>query len=376
MPPYPFPALPQRIRIFPVAALLALAAGFGGCPQDAPQAKKSGKGPEKIPVLAVSVARKTVPLRVEALGNVEPFMTVAVKSRVEGQLLNAHFREGEAVAQGQLLFEIDARPYQAQLRQAQANLARDRAQWENAKATLRRYEELQGRQFVSGEMLSTARTNAWVYAANIEADAAAAQSAQLLVEYATIRSPLSGRTGRLLVHPGNQVKADSVLVVINQMEPVRVNFAIPEQQLAALRAVAQAGEVNVRAQPDGGAAASGKLSFIDNSVDAATGTIKLKATFANPGQPLWAGQFVRVSVDLQAQAGAIVIPAQAAQTGPKGSYVFAIKPDLTVEKRDIVVERTQDGEAVVAGLREGEQIVLDGQSRLVDGAAVDIRPGQ
>lgn len=376
MHPYPFPALPPRIRIFP-AALLALAAGLSGCPQDAPQAKKPGKGPEKIPVLAVAVARKTVPLRVEALGNVEPFMTVAVKSRVEGQLLNAHFREGEAVAQGQLLFEIDARPYHAQLRQAQANLARDRAQWENAKATLRRYEELRGRQFVSGEMLSTARTNAWVYAANIEADAAAAQSAQLLVEYAAIRSPLSGRTGRLLVHPGNQVKADSVLVVINQMEPVRVNFAIPEQQLAALRAVAQAGEVNVRAQPDGGAAvANGKLSFIDNTVDATTGTIKLKATFANQGQPLWAGQFVRVSVDLKAQAGAIVIPAQAAQTGPKGSYVFAIKPDLTVEKRDIVVERTQDGEAVVVGLREGEQIVLDGQSRLVDGAAVDIRPGR
>ncbi len=364
----------------PLLLIAIASAPLPGCSQDSPQtpAKKTGgKTAEKIPVVAGKVARKSVPLRLEAIGNVEPYTTVAVKSRVEGQLLRVAFREGDAVAQGQLLFEIDPRPYLAQLRQAKANLARDRAQWENAKASLQRYEGLQGKNFVSGEMLLTARTNAEVYAANLEADQAAIESAQLQVDYAAIHSPLAGRTGRVMVHPGNQVKADDILVVINQIEPVRVSFAIPEQQLTALREFAKAGEVKVYARVEGAAepAPAGKLSFIDNAVDATTGTIKLKATFDNKDQRLWAGQFVRVSLDLQEQAGAKAVPAKAAQSGPKGTYVFVVKPDMTVEKRDIVVERTQGGEAVVAqGLEEGEQVVLDGQSRLVDGALVEIKP--
>jgi len=363
-----------------VAAGLSLSSS--ACNQEvAPSDQKThaGKRPEKIPVLVATVNRKNVPLRIETIGNVEPYTTVSVKSRVEGQLLKVAFREGDAVVQGQLLFEIDPRPYQAQLRQAKANLARDRAQWENAKASLQRYESLQDKHFVSGEMLLTARTNVEVYAANIEADLAAIDSAQLQLDYATIHSPLSGNTGRVMVHQGNQVKADSILVVINQIEPVRVSFAIPEQQLQSLRDFAKTGEVKVRATLDGSErpAPIGQLSFVDNTVDTTTGTIKLKATFANKDQQLWSGQFVRVFVDLKEQVGAKVIPTQATQTGPKGSYVFVVKPDLSVEKRDIVVERVQDEEAVIGlGLEEGERVVLDGQSRLVNGAWVDIKNGE
>ena len=367
------------------AILIVLAIGLVGflaaCSQDAaPGASKKagGKGQEKVPVRVGQVVVKSVPLRIDAIGNVEPHTTVAVKSRVEGQLLNVAFREGDAVAPGQLLFQIDPRPYQAQLRQAKANLARDRAQWQNAKATLQRYEGLQGKNFVSGEMLLTARTNVDVFAANIEADEAAIESAQLQLDYASIHSPLAGRTGRVMVQQGNQVKADSVLVVINQIEPVRVSFAIPEQQLHALRDFARAGEVKVRAAVDGsdGPAPVGKLSFIDNAVDTTTGTIKLNAVFPNKDQQLWAGQFVRVSVDLKEQAGSKVVPNTAVQTGPNGSYVFVVKPDRTVEKRDIRVERVQDDQTVIGlGLEAGEQVVVDGQSRLVNGSMVDIKGG-
>jgi len=361
-----------------VIALIALAVYLIGCSDVSnTQTQQPGKkAPEKIPVVLVAVKIKSVPLRLEAIGNVEPYATVAVKSRVEGQLLTVAFHEGDAVVQGQLLFEIDPRQFKAQLRQAKANLARDRAQLENAKATLQRYEGLQGKNFVSGEMLYRGRTDVEVYAANIEADEAQVETAQLQLDYATIRSPINGRTGRVMVHAGNQVKADSILVVINQIEPVRVSFAIPEQQLQALRAFAKLGEVKVRAKPDdsGGIVPVGKLSFIDNAVDMTTGTIKLKATFDNKDQHLWVGQFVRVLVDLQDEANAKVVPVKATLTGPKGSYVFVVKPDMTVVKRDIAIGRVQDDDAVVtSGLEEGEQVVLDGQSRLVDGATVDIK---
>ena len=360
-------------------AILAILAVLLGCSDSAnnPQTKKpTDKAPEKIPVIVGMVDSKTVPLRIEAIGNVEPYTTVAVKSRVEGQLLNVAFREGDAVVQGQLLFEIDSRQFRAQLRQAKANLARDRAQLENAKATLQRYEGLQGKNFVSGEMLFKGRTDVEVYAANIEADEALIETAQLQLDYATIRSPITGRTGRVMVHTGNQVKADNILVVINQIEPVRVSFSIPQQQLQALRDFAKSGEVKVRAKIDDSNAPPpvGKLSFIDNAVDATTGTIKLKATFDNKDQHLWAGQFVRVIVDLKDELNAKVVPVKATLTGPKGSYVFVVKPDMTVAKRDIVVERVQEDEAViVSGLEKGERVVLDGQSRLVDGSKVDIK---
>ncbi len=367
------------MHLLTLSALIAILISLSGCSDTAniPQTKKSSeKAPEKTPVVTGVVTVKSVPLRIEAIGNVEPFTTVAVKSRVEGQLLTVAFHEGDAVVQGQLLFNVDSRQYKAQLRQAKANLARDRAQLGNAKATLQRYEGLQGKNFVSGEMLFKARTDVEVYAANIEADEALIESAQLLLDYATIHSPISGRTGRVMVHAGNQVKADSVLVIINQIEPVRVNFSIPEQQLQALRAFAKTGEVKVRAKIEGatGDMPTGKLSFIDNAVDTATGTIKLKAIFDNKDQHLWAGQFVRVMVDLKDEANAKVVPVKATLTGPKGSYAFVVNPDMTVAKREIVVERVQDDESVItSGLEKGEQVVIDGQSRLIDGSAIEIK---
>lgn len=368
-----------RIRDIGIACIVLLA-GLLGCSDvtSNAQTKKSvGKTPDKIPVMVGTVTAKSVPVRIEAIGNVEPFATVSVKSRVEGQLLKVAFHEGDAVTLGQLLFEIDSRPFKAQLRQAKANLARDRAQLENAKATLLRYEGLQGKNFVSGEMLLRGRTDVEVYAANIEADEAMVETAQLQLDFATIRSPIKGITGRLMVHAGNQVKADSVLVVINQIEPVSVGFAIPEQQLQALKEFAKTGEVKVHAKIDGGdnSRAVGKLSFIDNAVDATTGMIKLKATFDNKDQYLWAGEFVRVSVDLKDETGVKVVPVKATITGPKGTYVFVVQPDMTAAKRDIAVERVQGDESVIAsGLEAGEKVVIDGQSRLVDGASVEFKP--
>jgi multidrug efflux system membrane fusion protein len=363
--------------------LIALLPGLDGCSGDAASAQNNrmgGKGPEKVPVTVAAVARKSVPVRIEAIGNVEAYATVAVKSKVDGELLKVAFREGDDVVRGQRLFEIDPRPYQAQLRQAEAALARDRAQLENARAQVRRYEQLQRRSFVSAEMLLRAHTDVEIYAANVEADQAAVDTARLRLADAKIDAPINGRTGRVMVHQGNQVKGDgnTPLVVINQFEPIQVSFAIPEQQLPALKSYAQAHPVKVSAEAGGGKEPppTGELSFIDNAVDTTTGTIKLKATFGNRDRRLWPGQFVRVRVDLDEDRDARVIPAKAAQTGPKGAYVFVVKGDLSVEMRDIVLDRVQDDDAVVAqGLEAGERVVLDGQSRLVNGASVEIKPG-
>lgn len=370
----------KPVQTLIIAGILALASA---CSQDsAPTPSKKGSGQvvnkaqEKIPVVVDTVKRKTIPLRLEAIGNVEAFTTVAVKSRVEGQLLNVAFKEGDAVARGQLLFEIDARPFRTQWRQAKANLARDQAQLAYARVNLQRYEGLQAKNFVSGEILQRARTDVEVYEANVEADKASVENTQLLVEYASIKAPLSGYSGKITVHQGNIVKADSILVVINQTDPVRVSFAIPEQRLSALREFAKASELKVKAKIDGAASMpTGRLSFIDNTVDATTGTIKLKASFDNKDQQLWPGQFVRVVLDLKEQIGRRVIPSKATQTGPKGNYVFVIKADGTAAKREIAVERVQDDDTVVAsGLEEGETVVVDGQSRLVEGALTEIKP--
>jgi multidrug efflux system membrane fusion protein len=370
-------------QIFTLPLLIALLSGLDGCSGEAASAQKGrmgGKGPEKVPVTVAAVARKTVPVRIEALGNVEPYATVAVKSKVDGELLKVAFREGDDVVRGQRLFEIDPRPYQAQLRQAEAALARDRAQLENARAQVRRYEQLRRKSFVSDEMLLRARTDVEIYAANVQADEGAVDAARLRLADTKIDAPLTGRTGRVMVHQGNQVKGDgnTPLVVINQFEPIQVNFAIPEQQLPLLKAHAQAHPLKVAAETGTGKEPPpvGELSFIDNAVDTTTGTIKLKATFGNRDRRLWPGQFVRVRVDLDEDRDARVIPAKAAQTGPKGTYVFVVKGDLSVEMRDIVLDRVQGDDAVVAqGLEAGERVVLDGQSRLVNGAAIEIKPG-
>jgi multidrug efflux system membrane fusion protein len=328
-------------------------------------------------VTAARVERRDLPVEVTAIGHVEPYSTVSVKSQVNGTLESVAFKEGQDVHKGDLLFRIDPRPFDAALAQARANLARDRAQEKNASAEVGRYEGLVEKDYVTREQYDQVKANADALASTVKASEAAVENAALQLSWCTISSPIDGRTGGLLVHAGNVIKAndDKPLVVINQVQPVYVTFSTPEATLAEIRRRGGA-PLAVTVAPPGDAAhpKNGSLSFIDNAVDATTGTITLKATFANADEALWPGAYVNVTVVLRNEAGAVVVPSPAVQTGQNGSYVYVIKADSTVESREVGVERTQGALTVVArGLSPGEQVVTDGQLRLAPGARVEVK---
>lgn len=330
-----------------------------------------------VPVSVAVVAAKSVPVRLRAIGNVEPYTTVAVKARIDGQIVAVHFKEGQEVHKGETLFEIDRRPFEALLAQAQANLGKDRALLDHANEQQKRYKDLLEKKFVSPDAYAQIRTNAETAAAQLRADEAAIESARLQIGYCTIRSPITGYAGKIQIQEGNLVKANDTisLVVLNQVVPVNVSFSVPEQSLAAVRKYQADGELQVSAQvPNGGLApVSGKLSFIDNTTDASTGTIKLKAEFANTDKALWPGQFVDVVMTLTHQENAIVVPTTAVQNGPNGQYVFVVKPDHSVDLRDIKVARSEGDFAVMAsGLQPGETVVTVGQLRLAPGTKITI----
>ena len=339
---------------------------------------KKAAAPPGIPVTAGVVEKKDVPLEAVAVGHVDAFSTVAVRTRVGGEVTSVGFREGQDVKVGDLLFEIDRRPYQAALAEAEANLERDRARAREADENLKRYAELVKKDYVTQEQFSQATANADALKATVKADDAAVETARLNVSYCRITAPISGRTGGLLVHSGNMIKAndDRALVVINQVEPIYVTFALPEAVLADVKRRAAAGALNVSALPNGPGLtpSEGTLSFIDNTVDMTTGTINLKATFPNHDRALWPGQFTNVSLTLAIEADAVVAPTPAVQAGQQGSYVYVIKPDDTVENRIVVVRRTwQQWSVIDKGLLPGERVVTDGQLRLAPGAKVAIK---
>ena len=330
-----------------------------------------------VPVSVATVAARTVPVRLRAIGNVEPYTTVAVKARIDGQIVAVHFKEGQEVHTGETLFEIDRRPFEAQLAQAQANLGKDRALLDHAKEQDRRYKDLLAQKFVSPDAYAQIKTNVETAAAQVRADEAAIDSAKLQLGYCTIRSPITGFTGKIQIQEGNLVKANDTnpLVVINQVVPINVSFSVPEQSLPAVRKYRADGELQVSAQvPNSGLApVPGKLSFIDNSTDATTGTIKLKAEFPNADKSLWPGQFVDVVLTLTHQDNAIVVPGTAIQNGPNGQYVFVVKPDKSVELRDVKVARNEGDISVIgSGLQPGETVVTIGQLRLAPGTKVAI----
>jgi len=334
--------------------------------------------PPGIPVTAGVVEKKDVPLEAVAVGHVDAFSTVAVRTRVGGEVTSVGFREGQDVKQGDLLFEIDRRPYQAALAEAEANLERDRARAREADQNLNRYAELVKKDYVTQEQFSQATANADALKATVKADDAAVETARLNVSYCLIAAPISGRTGGLLVHAGNMIKAndDRALVVINQIEPIYVTFSLPEAFLADVKKRAAAGALMVSALPNGPdlTPSEGTLSFIDNTVDTTTGTINLKATFENHDRALWPGQFTNVSLTLATDANAVVAPTPAVQAGQLGTYVYVIKPDDTVEARTVVVRRTwQQWSVIDKGLSPGERVVTDGQLRLAPGARVAVR---
>jgi len=329
------------------------------------------------PVTAIVATKETVPVEVHAIGNVEAFSTVTVKSQVEGQIEQVHFTEGQDVHTGDLLFNIDARPFEARLQQIEANQARDEAQAKNARAQALRNKNLFEAGIVSKDQYDQFATSADALDASVRADQAAVADAKLQLGYCTIRSTIDGRTGSLLVHPGNLVKAnDSSLVVINQIHPIFVTFSVPEQYLPQIKARAARGKLGVIATTEEGNpnADEGVLTFINNTVDPTTGTIVLKGTFQNASGRLWPGQFLNVSLKLSVTENATVVPSQAVQTGEKGSYVYVVKPDMTADFRPVETGATIGGKTVIEkGVSPGEKVVTDGQLRIFPGVKLEVK---
>ena len=385
-----------------IQSVLLLAAVFVAAACSAKKAQTAG-GPPPVPVAVATAASESVPVEIRVVGSVEPSSTVQIKSQIAGELTQVHFTEGQNVEKGQLLFEIDARPYEEALRQAEANVARDQAQLNQAEATrlrdiaslknaaadAERYAALQKEGVVSRQQADASRTSADVLKESISADEAAVESARasinadvsavatakLNLAYCRIEAPASGRTGNLLVNAGNLVKVNDVpLVVINRIAPIFVSFGVPEDQLAEVRARYASGsrlDVEVTPQDAPGAPAHGVLTVVDNTVDNTTGTIKLKATFPNDDRRLWPGQFVNVVLTLNMQKDATVIPSEAVQAGQQGSFVYVVKADRTVEARLVKVGQALERRVVIdKGLAAGERVVTDGQLLLFPGAPV------
>jgi multidrug efflux system membrane fusion protein len=413
------------------AALAVLAATLlAGCGDRA-----SGTPPRAavaVPVLVAEAVRRDVQLDVSAIGTVQALTTVGVKSQISGQVVKVNFSEGQDVKAGQLLFTIDPRPLEAALAQAEANVGRDRAmlrqaeaalaqrhaevrsalanverdqaQLENARVQEGRYRTLVDKEMVAREQYDQLRTNLAAMEATVAADRAAVENAraaalaaqagvenasavikadQAMVEtarlglgYTTIRAPMEGRTGNLMLQAGNVVKAndDNPMVVIAQVHPIYVSFTVPQQHLDAIKRFQAQGPLTVRATPPGGSAtATGRLTFVNNTVDPTTGAIQLKATFENAENALWPGQYVETVLTLTTES-AVVVPSQAVQPGQKGTFVFVVKADQTVEPRPVEIGRRLTTETIITkGLAPGERIVTDGQLRLVPGAKVEIK---
>jgi multidrug efflux system membrane fusion protein len=387
-----------------LAAILLLA----GCSDNASGKPARGAPAPAVPVTVGDVVEKTVPIQLTAVGNAQAYTSVGIKSQVAGQIVQVHFKEGQEVRKGDLLFTIDPRPFEAALRQAEAallqrqaevqqslaNLERDLAQLENTRAQEARYRELLARELIAREQYDQLRTNFAAMEATVQADRAAvenarasARAAQALMDnsrlqlaYTAIHAPIEGRTGNVMVQLGNVVKGndDNPIVVINQVHPIYVSFAVPEQYLADIKRYRAVGLLTVEARPphQTQTLATGELTFINNAVDQTTAMIQLKATFANADNALWPGQFLDVVLTLTSRS-AIVVPSQAIQAGQQGPFVFVVKPDQTVESRPVVPGTRLGAETIIEqGLRPGERVVTDGQIRLVPGAKVEIRPAK
>jgi len=340
----------------------------------------AGRGAAAVPVQTARAVIQTMPINQSAIGSVQSLRTVTVKSQVDGVIAQINFREGDEVKAGDLLITLDHRPFENNLRSARADLVNARAQAAHAQAESERYQRLDQQQAISKEQLAQLLTDAESTAAQVQAREAAVANAELQLSYTEIRAPIGGRTGQLNLHEGALVKANdsgSSLVTINQLAPIAVAYSVPEASLASLRAALTAGAVTVTASPhDGvGTPVEGRLDFIDNSVDAATGTILLKAVFTNTDRALWPGQYVDIVTRLGEETNAVLVPAAAVQTGQRGSQVFVVKPDRTVDLRDVQTGRSANGLTVIrSGIKAGETVVTDGQLRLVPGAKVEDRP--
>ncbi|HEY1373778.1 MAG TPA: efflux RND transporter periplasmic adaptor subunit [Candidatus Binatia bacterium] len=369
-------------RLVWLAVLVIAIGAYVGYGQMSSGAKKPEPGRSRdsrpaIPVTVVAAVQKSMPLQVEAVGTVDPYSTVSIRSQVAGAITKVHFKEGQDVKEGDLLFTIDTRPFEAAVKQAEANLAKDVAVLANAREQSRRYAELVKKQYVSQEQYDQIKTNADSIEATVEADKANVENAKVQLSYCRIFSPVTGRTGSLLVNEGNVVRTNdpNPLITINQISPIYVTFALPEQNLPDVKTRLAAGKLGVQAvlpeneqRPE-----QGDLTFVDNLVDRTTGTIKLKGTFANRERRLWPGQFVKAVLKLGDQE-AVVVPSDAVQTGQKGQQVFVVRGESGVEVRPVVVGRSLNGESVIEqGVHAGERVVTDGQFLLGPTSRIQIK---
>jgi multidrug efflux system membrane fusion protein len=359
---------PRTLLVLSAALVAACAREGGG----------AAAGPRPVPVRIAAAAARDVPVEIQAVGRIVSAASVQVRAQVSGVLLAARFTEGQTVRRGEVLLEIDPRPYAAALAEAQARLAQDEVRAANARDDAARYAELVGKEFVTRQQHDAAKTNAAALEAQVAADAAAVDRARLNLSYCTLRAPISGRTGKRRLDPGNLVAAGGPepLVTIEQVKPVFAEFAVPERNLGVLRARRDA-PAPVAILAAGGVAASGVLTFMDNAVDPATGTVLLRARIANDDELLWPGQSIEVRVKVAERVKAVVVPASAVAAGQQGDYAYVIGPDRKAQLRPVVVERAGDREtALASGVAAGEQVVVEGHLRLRPGAVVEPLPDE
>lgn len=369
-------------RVVVAVAFLAVLIGMGltyralapGAAQS--QTAEVPKQPPATPVAVATAQRETVPVRLEAIGTAQAIASIQVKSRIDAQIARVAIQDGQYVKAGDVVLELDARAAKAQVDQMDAQLARDQAQLANAKRDVQRYAPLVAKDFVSHQQYDTAATTELALEASVKSDQAALENAKVLLTYYTITAPIDGRASVVNFKAGNDVKANDVpILTINQVRPIYVLFSVAESELPSIRQAMAAGPVKVLARPSGdtGPPIEGDLAFFENAIDSATGTIALRAVFANAEDRLWPGRFVSVAVTLRDEPNMVTVPQAAVQIGQNGSYLFVVKSDNTAEVRPVSVARNVDGKAVVTnGLEGGEQVVIDGQLRLSNGSRVEI----
>ena len=367
-------------HIFSFLALFIILISLPACgKKEAVQAATPGgvSGRPPAPVVVASVAQRDIPVQITAIGNVESYQTVQIRSLLNGQIEKIFFKEGQDVHKGQLLFQLDKRPFQADLEKAMGTLRHDEAQAENSRLQAERYNQLEKQGVISREQADLIRSQAKADASAVYADKAALDAARVQLQYTDITAPIDARTGALMINLGNLVKANDTpfLVQLNQITPIYVTFSIPEDQLSEVRRYSVA-QLNVLACPKGQSSnpSEGRLTFIDNGVDTQTGTIKLKATFANKDRRLWPGEFVDVALDLSTRKDAILVPTKAIQTGQQGEYVYVVNPQNIAESRALkTVGNYQNYTVVAEGLNAGEQVVVNGQLRVAPNAKVAVQ---
>ena len=374
------------LRKISACLITGLVLAMAGCSSQVPEAssaKPAARTPANaakrpVPVLAALSVQKDFPLEIRAIGNVESHATVAIKARVTGELQKIHFREGQEVARGDLLFTIDPRPLEAALREAVARLEKDKSLAEKAEADNRRYESLVQGGFISREQYDQVRSNLGALLATVAADEAVVENARIQLGYTAITAPISGRTGTILIDQGNMIKANDdnkSMVVIEQIQPIYVSFSVPEGHLPQILERMKDRDLVVTALADGSLSGpeKGSLTFVDNSVDSKTGMIRLKGSFDNAARRLWPGQFVNIALTLGRLQNIVAVPSQAVQTGESGLFVFVVTPENTVQLKPVKTGKSHGGETVIeSGLAAGEKVVTDGHLRLTPGASVEI----